>query len=120
MVGTRLSSDPRGDEAQLLQARASAASIARLRERQVPVVLAADLGGGDGGPEQAAFLPLLAPAVVGPAPPDGPAEPGGRPPGGSTAHVLTSPDLDVLWTLTSSRPLLHGPALVVSVGEPVG
>ncbi len=93
VVGTQLSQADDPAETRLPQARAVAATVARLRERQVPTVVVGDLYAGADTAELASFSMLVddvLPAGTATFPADAPTE--------HRSHVLASPDLRRLRT----------------------
>lgn len=88
VIATQLSPNDAQGDTRLPQARAVAASAARLRERQIPMVVMGDLEAEPGSPELATFAPLVGDVV----PANTPTYPAPAP-SVQHDHVLASPDL---------------------------
>lgn len=88
VVATQLSPHDTQGDTRLPQARAVAASTARLRERQIPTVVMGDFQTGPDAPELATFTPLVRDVI----PANTPTYPA-HAPRVQHDHVLASPDL---------------------------
>jgi endonuclease/exonuclease/phosphatase family metal-dependent hydrolase len=91
IVGTELGAGSDASATRLPQARAVAATAARLRQRQLPVVLAGSFGVPAGAPELAAMSPVLADLV-----PDAALTTPSDEPTTRTEHVLATDDVSRL------------------------
>lgn len=110
VVGTQLSQDDDPAETRLPQARAVAATVARLRERQVPTVVLGDLYAEADSAELASFDVLVDDVV-----PAGTATFPADEPTTHRSHVLASPDLRRLRVDVPDEPASPHLPVVVSL-----
>jgi endonuclease/exonuclease/phosphatase family metal-dependent hydrolase len=109
VVGTQLSIGATRADTRLPQARAVAATVARLRERNLPTVVLGDLNATRDGPELATFASLGMTSVLGSGTPTWPS----WDPELQIDHILVSPDL--MPSRLSVRPVMASDHLPVAV-----